>query len=94
MHGLGHHGRAFRRPVCGADASAVEFGDGPRWGRGGGGPGGGGDWFKRRAHAGAAATWQLIALALIAEQPRHGYEIIKLLEDKSDGAYSPSPGMG
>jgi DNA-binding PadR family transcriptional regulator len=36
---------------------------------------------------------QLIALALIAEQPRHGYEIIKLLEEKTDGAYSPSPGM-
>src|SRR5262249_35469876 len=32
-------------------------------------------------------------LALIAEQPRHGYEIIKLLEDKTAGWYSPSPGI-
>jgi len=36
---------------------------------------------------------RLIALALIAEHPRHGYEIIKLLEEKTEGAYSPSPGM-
>src|SRR6266702_2779649 len=36
---------------------------------------------------------RLIALALIAEQPRHGYEIIKLLEDKTAGWYSPSPGI-
>src|SRR5262249_4956101 len=32
-------------------------------------------------------------LALIAEQPRHGYEIIKVLEDKTAGWYSPSPGI-
>lgn len=35
---------------------------------------------------------RLIALALIAEHPRHGYEIIKLLEEKTGGWYSPSPG--
>ena len=34
-----------------------------------------------------------IALALIAEQPRYGYEIIKLLEEKTAGWYSPSPGI-
>jgi DNA-binding PadR family transcriptional regulator len=31
-------------------------------------------------------------LALIKEKPRHGYELIKELEQKFDGAYSPSPG--
>src|SRR6201994_292083 len=36
---------------------------------------------------------RLIALALIAEQPRHGYEINKLLEDRTAGWYSPSPGI-
>ncbi len=35
----------------------------------------------------------LILLALIAEQPRHGYEIIKVIEDKTEGGYSPSPGI-
>jgi DNA-binding PadR family transcriptional regulator len=32
-------------------------------------------------------------LALIAEKPRHGYEIIKAIEDRMGGAYSPSPGV-
>ena len=32
-------------------------------------------------------------LALIAEQPRHGYEIIKAIEEKLGGSYSPSPGV-
>lgn len=36
---------------------------------------------------------QLVILALLAEQPRHGYELIKMLEERSDGFYSPSPGM-
>jgi DNA-binding PadR family transcriptional regulator len=35
----------------------------------------------------------LIALALIAERPRHGYEIIKVLKGKTAGWYSPSPGI-
>ena len=34
-----------------------------------------------------------VILALIAEQPRHGYEIIKAVEDRSAGTYSPSPGV-
>ena len=32
---------------------------------------------------------RLIALSLIAQQPRHGYEIIKNLEEKTAGWYSP-----
>jgi len=36
---------------------------------------------------------RLLALALIAEAPRHGYEIIKLVEEKTGGFYSPSPGI-
>jgi DNA-binding PadR family transcriptional regulator len=35
----------------------------------------------------------LILLALIAEEPRHGYEIIKVIEDKTEGGYAPSPGI-
>lgn len=33
-----------------------------------------------------------IILHLIAEKPRHGYEIIKAIEEKVGGSYSPSPG--
>ena len=36
---------------------------------------------------------QLVILALIAEKPRHGYEIIKALDDLSHGFYVPSPGV-
>ena len=41
----------------------------------------------------AAGDLQLIILALLAEEARHGYEIIKALEERSSGFYSPSPGM-
>ncbi len=34
-----------------------------------------------------------VILRLIADQPRHGYEIIKAIEEKVGGAYSPSPGV-
>ena len=33
-----------------------------------------------------------VILQLLAEKPRHGYEIIKELSDRSGGAYSPSAG--
>ena len=36
---------------------------------------------------------QLVLLALLAERPSHGYELIKALEERSGGFYSPSPGM-
>jgi DNA-binding PadR family transcriptional regulator len=36
---------------------------------------------------------RLVILHLIAEKPRHGYEIIKAIEERVAGAYSPSPGV-
>jgi DNA-binding PadR family transcriptional regulator len=36
---------------------------------------------------------RFVLLALIAEAPRHGYEIIKAIEDRVGGSYSPSPGV-
>lgn len=36
---------------------------------------------------------RFIVLALLNEQPRHGYELIKELEDRTGGAYRPSPGV-
>lgn len=35
---------------------------------------------------------RLVLLALVAEQPRHGYELIKEIENRFGGAYAPSPG--
>ncbi|HEY1427022.1 MAG TPA: PadR family transcriptional regulator, partial [Caulobacteraceae bacterium] len=36
---------------------------------------------------------RFVIMKLISEQPRHGYEIIKEIEEKVGGAYSPSPGV-
>jgi DNA-binding PadR family transcriptional regulator len=36
---------------------------------------------------------RLVILSLIAEKPRHGYEVIKALGERAGGDYSPSPGV-
>jgi DNA-binding PadR family transcriptional regulator len=41
----------------------------------------------------ASTDLQLLILGLLAEKPRHGYEIIKALDERSKGFYIPSPGM-
>ena len=63
-------------------------GQGHGRGRGGGGFGrrGGGRVF-------GPGDLRLVLLALVAEQPRHGYELIKEIEDLTGGEYSPSPGV-
>jgi DNA-binding PadR family transcriptional regulator len=70
---------------------------GPRGGFGGfpfggfGGPGGGGPWRGggRKARRGDIRT---AALLLLAEEPRNGYEIMREVQERSVGAWSPSPG--
>lgn len=51
-----------------------------------GGPGGLSRFFEH-------GDLKLVILALIGEKPRHGYEIIKDIEERVGGAYSPSPGV-
>ncbi len=36
---------------------------------------------------------RFVVLALIAEKPSHGYELIKAIEERLGGGYSPSPGV-
>ncbi|VVE55620.1 PadR family transcriptional regulator [Pandoraea communis] len=57
-----------------------------RGARGGRGGRGGGRLFS---HGGL----RLVLLHLIAQQPRHGYELIKAIEESVNGTYSPSPGV-
>ena len=59
------------------------FGRG-RFGREMWGPGGGG-----RARRGDI---KFLILAVLADGPRHGYDIITALEERSNGRYRPSPG--
>jgi len=37
--------------------------------------------------------FRLLALAMIGEEPRHGYELMKAVEERMGGAYAPSPGI-
>jgi len=36
---------------------------------------------------------RVLVLHLIAEKPRHGYELIRAIEELTGGTYSPSPGV-
>lgn len=36
---------------------------------------------------------RLLLLAMVAERPRHGYELIKAIEERFGGSYTPSPGV-
>jgi DNA-binding PadR family transcriptional regulator len=75
-----HFGRGGRHHGGGR---GFGFGPGGDFGVGGVGPG-------RKL---SAADLQLLILVLLAEQPRHGYELIKAFEERSKGYYVPSPGM-
>lgn len=75
------------------DPFGGDFGEGfggPRGGRGGGhgGRGGGG---RRRMFA--SGELRLLLLHLVAQEPRHGYELIKAIEELAGGDYAPSPGV-
>jgi DNA-binding PadR family transcriptional regulator len=65
------------------------------WGRhfGRGGPGGSGGGNFRFGRFVGDGELRLIVLSLLADGPRHGYDLIKALEERSNGFYSPSPGV-
>ena len=54
--------------------------------------GGRGGFGARRRRIFEQGDLKYVILRLLEEKPRHGYEIIKELEDRFAGAYSPSPG--
>jgi DNA-binding PadR family transcriptional regulator len=95
LHGSGQHGRMGKGRALWAIAGMM--GGGHR-GRGHGFDGGEGDWPGRRGRGGRARVFasgelRLVLLALVAEVPRHGYELIKAVEELTGGAYAPSPGV-
>ena len=63
----------------------TEHGDGLS---GGGMRGGGGGSGRVFGHGGL----RFVLLQLIADKPSHGYELIKAIEERLGGSYSPSPG--
>lgn len=89
MFGMHHYGRArgcgprggsFRRGPF--EFSWRMDGDAERGGRFGG---------RRRVFDGGEL--RLVLLALLAEGPRHGYDLIRAIEERTGGAYAPSPGV-
>jgi DNA-binding PadR family transcriptional regulator len=95
MHGHhpfeGHAKRAFwfmaGRFGGGGRHGFGPFGHGMRGGHGGPGA------MLRAGRMLGDGDLKLITLALLAETPRHGYDIIKVLEERSSGFYAPSPGV-
>jgi DNA-binding PadR family transcriptional regulator len=85
---FGHHHRHFhamRRGMGRHGGMSGRFG-GPDWEDFGGRGFRGGRVFDQ-------GDLRLVVLKLIEEKPRHGYELIKAIEERLAGAYSPSPGV-
>ena len=96
----------FRDHGCGPRAGSfpeaiIAMGMGRGWGRAFGGGwggdewgGGGSGWGRRgRKRMFDAGELRLVLLKLIADQPRHGYDLIRAIEELTHGAYAPSPGI-
>jgi DNA-binding PadR family transcriptional regulator len=62
-----------------------DFGDGPNnWGGGRG---------RRARRMFEGGELRLVLLKLIADEPRHGYDLIRAIEELTGGEYAPSPGI-
>lgn len=83
--GWGHRGGGWGGGFGGDDWDDEGFGG--RGGRHGGHRGGG------RHRMFGPGELRLLLLLLLDEQDRHGYELIKAIEELAAGAYAPSPGV-
>ena len=93
MHGCGPRGFDFPEGL-------FAMGFGPRgggWGSGWGGWdsdwGGSGRGRRGRRRMFEPGELRLVLLKLIADQPRHGYDLIRAIEEMTHGVYAPSPGV-
>lgn len=88
-----------KRAGCGPRGYLAVWGPGGRggfyaMGHGRGLRGGGrGDGGGRRGRMFDGGELKLVMLKLIEEGPRHGYDLIREIEDRTGGAYAPSPGV-
>ena len=77
--------KGIERERCAHDGFSREHRFGRHW-RGGG-------FEPREGRMFDSGDLRLVILALVAEKPRHGYELIKELGERVGGDYSPSPGV-
>ncbi len=85
----GDHGRWAGRSKSfsfGPGGLHFDFGEGP-------GGWGGGHRRRDRKRMFEGGELKLVLLKLIADEPRHGYQLIKAIEDLTGGDYAPSPGV-
>jgi DNA-binding PadR family transcriptional regulator len=91
-HGMSRHFTHHDNPFCEIRGPLGHGG-----GRHGGRPGGTGHGPEGRKRRGARlfdyGELRLLVLALIAKAPAHGYELIKTIEERFGGSYTPSPGV-
>ena len=74
-------GRGFR---FGPEGFDFNFGDDGDWGARRG---------RNRKRMFESGQLRLVLLKLIADEPRHGYDLIRAIEELTGGEYAPSPGV-
>jgi DNA-binding PadR family transcriptional regulator len=88
-----HHGHAYER----SHAHHPQKHASGRHGTSRGGRGGWGEHHAehdgRRRRVFDSGELRLVLLKLIADQQRHGYELIRAIEELTGGVYVPSPGV-
>ena len=96
-HGCGPRGR-FEINI---PEGLFAMGGGPGWGGDWGpfhfdfndGPPGRGRGRRGRRRMFGSGELRLVLLKLIADEPRHGYDLIRAIEELTHGEYAPSPGV-
>ena len=91
MNGDENHRDCGRNRGMAAVMCAMHGGPSRRGGRHGRGFGGDGE--GRIGRFLMQGDLRLVVLALVEKEPRHGYEIIKHIEELTHGFYAPSPGV-
>ena len=97
-HGMNRHGCGERHAMHRMMREAMRHGmrgGGRGFGYGFGGRHGRGDddGRGRRRRMFDSGELRLVLLKLIADEPRHGYDLIRQIEELTGGAYAPSPGV-
>lgn len=86
-------GERWPRGMFGAGPGGFNFGPGGSFRFEFGDEGWGGGRRGRRGRMFGQGELRLVLLKLIADEPRHGYDLIRAIEELTHGDYAPSPGV-
>ncbi|HEX8840287.1 MAG TPA: PadR family transcriptional regulator [Sphingomicrobium sp.] len=92
-HGCGRHGRIEINIPDGLLAMRGRGGWRGSWGPFDFEMGSEGSGRGRRGRMFEGGELRLVLLKLIADEPRHGYDLIRAIEELTGGRYAPSPGV-